>query len=364
MGRNIKVGITHGDFNGVGYEVILKSLADERMNELCTPVIFGSGKAAAYYLKKLGLGDVRFTQIESAADAADGEISIVNVCEECKVDPGTDSPEAGHAAFVALEAACNALKDGSIDVLVTAPINKKNIQCSDFSFSGHTEYLQDRLGKEDSKSLMILFDEHLRVAMVTTHLPVSEIASHITKEIVADTINRFSDALKSDFRCERPKIAVLSLNPHCGDNGLLGKEETEIIEPAIKECNDAGIMVFGPYASDGFFGSGAYRKFDGVVAMYHDQGLAPFKTIAGAYGVNLTAGLPYVRTSPDHGTAYDIAGKNEADESSMRHAIYSAIDVYRAREAYEIARRNPLKKQYVERGADKTVDLTKDTDEE
>lgn len=368
MARPIKVGITHGDINGISYEIILKALGDERITEICTPVIFGSAKLIAYFKKILGIDNFHFNQIKDPADAQEGVINLYNISpEEFKVDLGLPTEESGRAALLALEKGVESLKEGSIDVLVTAPINKHAIHGENFNFPGHTEYLQNRLaetpaeGEKEEKALMVLFNDNLKVALVTTHLPISALSEAITKESVADTIRRFNDSLRKDFAILRPRIAVLSLNPHAGDNGLIGTEEESAIIPAISEAVENDIVCLGPFAADGFFGSGAYRNFDGVVAMYHDQGLAPFKGLAENKGVNFTAGLPFIRTSPDHGTGYDIVAKNQADETSMRDAIYSAIDIFRNRSAFNRATQNPLKKQYIERGADKTVDLTKDS---
>lgn len=360
MARPIRVGISHGDINGISYEIILKALADERIEELCTPVVFGSSRLVTFFRKALGLEDFYFHATNSADDIRDGEINIVNITpDELKVESGQPTAESGRVAFMALERATEALAAGKIDVLVTAPINKSTIQSDQFSFPGHTEYLQAKAA-DGSEALMVLFDDYVRVALVTTHLPMSEIARSIDKEKIMRKLKAFDSSLRCDFGIERPKIAVLSLNPHCGDNGMLGAEEKEIIAPAIEESLDNGVLAFGPYAADGFFGNGAYRNFDGVLAMYHDQGLAPFKALAGNHGVNFTAGLPFVRTSPDHGTGYDIAGKFKADPTSMREAIYKAIDIKRHRDNYLSASANPLRKQYEARGADKSVDLTAD----
>jgi 4-hydroxythreonine-4-phosphate dehydrogenase len=360
--RRIKVGITHGDINGIGYEVILKALEDPRMVELCTPIIYGSAKIASYYRKSLELPGGQLHQIAAAQDAKDGECSIINVVvEDTHLDPGQSTQAAGEAAFAALERAVADLRDGIIDVLVTAPINKHNIQNEQFHFPGHTEYLEASLGNGEDKALMILCDEHLRVALVTTHMPLSQIAGAITQENVLAKIQALDNSLKYDFGIPNPRIAVLSLNPHAGENGLLGTEEQDIIIPAIKEAQDARIEAYGPYAADGLFGSGNYKVFDGVLAMYHDQGLAPFKTVAMEQGINFTAGLNRVRTSPDHGTGYDIAGQGVADASSMRHAIYQAIDIWRNRRRYREIHRNPLRKLYSKKGKDNVVlDLTQD----
>lgn len=360
MAKPIRVGITHGDINGISYEIILKTLADERILELCTPVIFGSSKLMTYFRKNLNLEEIRFSQVRDG-EISDGEINLVNISqEEFKVDCGQPTEESGRAAILSLETAVDALRGGMIDILVTAPINKYAVQNDKFQFVGHTEYLQSAIGNEGDHALMVLFDDFVRVALVTTHKSIRELPDSITKDSVLDTIRRFNSTLKRDFAFDCPRIAVLSFNPHNGDNGLLGDEEQTAVIPAIAEAQNDGIVAFGPYAADGFFGSGAYEKFDGVVAMYHDQGLAPFKALAENRGVNFTAGLPFVRTSPDHGTGYDIAGKNVADPTSMREAIYKGIDIYRNRRAFDRASAHPLRKQYVERGADKTVDLTKE----
>ena len=361
----IRVGITQGDTNGIGYEVILKALQNQQMTELFTPVVYGSAKTASYHRKALELQPVSMNVIRNSADIKDGVNNLVEVAnEDVKVELGVSSEIAGRAAFDALERAVTDLKQGYIDVLVTAPINKKSIQSEQFTFPGHTEYLEASIGDGD-KALMILFSDKIRVALVTTHVPVSRIGEYITKEAVLDKLFAFNRSLKSDFGIVRPRIAVLSLNPHAGDGGLLGKEEQEVIAPAIAEAVEKKVVAFGPYAADGFFGNEMYKHFDGVLAMYHDQGLAPFKTIAMESGVNFTAGLPYVRTSPDHGTGYDIAGKNEANEQSMREAIYAAIDIYRNRCNYAEMTQNPLRRMYFDKSGDKEVlDLTKVEDED
>lgn len=349
MAHPIKVGITHGDINGIGYEVILGALAEEGMMDICTPVIFGYHSIAEKARKLLNLDDLRIYKAQNAASAQPGRISVVEIGQTVpEVVPGSPTPESGKAAVDALNAAVNALKRGEIDVLVTAPISKEAVQSDEFKFPGHTEYLEAQAG-EGYKSRMILFDDHIRVALVSTHLPVSKLAESITKEAVSDAIESLRVALKQDFGFVRPRIAVLSLNPHAGDGGLLGSEENDVIIPCIKEARENGTLAFGPYAADGFFGAGDYRKFDGIVAMYHDQGLAPFKALAGEKGVNYTAGLPFIRTSPDHGTAYGIAWKGEADPTSMREAIYKAIDIKRRRETFLEAAANPLRKLVVDK---------------
>ena len=356
----IKVGITQGDINGIGYEVILKTFADIRMAEMCIPVIYGSAKVASFHRKAMELQPVSFNQINNAKDAVINKVNIINcINEDTKIEIGQSTAIAGEAAYKSLEKAVADLKNGLIDVLVTAPINKHNIQREDFHFPGHTEYLEERFGKDGDKSLMILIKDSLRIALVTGHIPLADVPKSLTKEKIMDAAMRFEASLKRDFRIGRPRIAVLSLNPHAGENGLLGTEENDIITPAIKELQDRKVLCFGPYPADGFFGAGEFAKFDGILAMYHDQGLAPFKTRAMEDGVNFTAGLPIIRTSPAHGTAYGIAGKNEASEESFRQAVYMAIDTFGNRMEFDKAHANPLKKLYVERGGDNEVlDLT------
>ena len=346
--KKIKVGITHGDINGISYEVILKTLEDSRIAELCTPVVYGSAKIAATYRKALELPEVRLTRIDSPAQATDEKIYIINVVpEDTKVEMGQSSEVAGQAAFAALERAVADLKNGDIDVLVTAPINKHNIHSETFTFPGHTEYLESVLADGDSRAMMIMCNENLRVALVSIHDPLSHVAEKITRETVAERIMTFSKSLTEDFAVHAPRIAVLSLNPHAGDNGVIGSEDAEIIIPAIEDARKKKIICFGPYPADGFFGSGAYRKFDGVLAMYHDQGMTPFKTIEGNEAAVLLAGLPIVYTSTVHGMAYDIVGQGTADETGMRNAVYLAIDVYNNRKMNTELGANPLKHYHV-----------------
>lgn len=349
--RKIRVGITHGDINGIGYEVILKTFAEPEMIELCTPVVYGSPKVAAYHRKAMDIS-VNFSIINNGKEIQDGRLNLLScTADELKVDLGKPSEESGKAAFDALEKAIEDYKDGLIDVIVTAPINKNTIQSENFHFPGHTEYIEERVG-EGCKSLMILMKNDFRVALVTGHIPLSEVASSITKELIKEKAEIFNNSLKNDFGIGSPRIAVFSLNPHSGDNGLLGSEEQDIIIPAIEELKVAGIHCFGPYAADGFMGAGLFTHFDGILAMYHDQGLAPFKALAMDEGVNYTAGLPIVRTSPAHGTAYDIAGQGIASEESFRHAVYLAIDVFRHRCMEKEISANPLRKQYYEKRDD------------
>ncbi len=354
MSNLVKVGITHGDSNGVGYEILLKAFSDKRLSEVLTPIIYGSSKVASYHRKVLNSKSIPFNMIENCNEAKEGNINFINVVtQDVRVELGKANETSGQAAYVALEAAVADIKNADIDALVTLPINKDSIQGEGFDFFGHTEYLENRTGdNKKSKALMILVSGGLRVALVTTHLPIAEVAEKITTDLVIEKIRSLNDSLKRDFFIDNPRIAVLSLNPHAGENGLMGKEEQEIITPAIDKCLERGVFCSGPYAADGFFGSENYKKFDAVLAMYHDQGLVPFKTIAMDTGVNFTAGLPIVRTSPAHGTAYDIAGKNEASDESFRQALYMAVDIYRNRIQYDEPRKDPLRKAFFERGKD------------
>ncbi len=364
MSNLVKVGITHGDSNGIGYEVLLKAFSDKRMTELLTPIIYGSSKVASYHRKVLNSRSVPFNMIDSCHEAKGGRVNFINVVQQdVRVEIGKPNETSGEAAYVALEAAVEDLNKLDIDALVTLPINKDSIQGENFSFTGHTDYLENRTSndKRRCKALMILASESLRIALVTTHLPLSEVSPTITKDLIIEKIRTLNDSLKRDFFIDNPRIAVLGLNPHAGENGLLGTEEEEIIQPAIEHCLDRNIICSGPYSADGFFGSNRYKEFDAVLAMYHDQGLIPFKTISMDSGVNFTAGLPIVRTSPAHGTAYDIAGKNQASEESFRQALYMAVDVYRNRVAFDEASKNPLRKAFFERGSDdEKLDLTGD----
>lgn len=360
----IRVGITHGDINGIGYEVILKTFSDSRITELCTPIIYGSSKIAAYHKKAMELAPVNMSVITKAEEAGESRVNIINcVDDETKVELSQATSVAGEAAYKALEAAVSDLSRGLIDVLVTAPINKNNIQNDKFAFPGHTEYLEECFGHHEDKALMILMKDDLRVALVTGHIPLSEVVNKVTKEAILDKLVVFNRSLIQDFGIIKPRIAVLSLNPHAGDKGLIGNEEETVILPAMQEAETKNVMSFGPYPADGFFGASMYEEFDGVLAMYHDQGLAPFKVLAMEDGVNFTAGLSIVRTSPAHGTAYDIAGKNLASENSFRQALYTAIDVHKNRIIHKEATANPLRKQYFDKGGDnEKLDLTKDDD--
>ncbi len=341
MGKII-IGITHGDINGIGYEVILKAFEDTRILEFFTPVIYGSAKIAAFYKKQLSLSGINLNTIQSAEQIDHKRINIINcVNDDLKVELGKSTAESGQASFDSLKTAINDLKEKKIDTIVTAPINKDNIQNEEFHFAGHTEFLGEHFeGKE--RTLMMLVSGKLRIAVATGHIPLKDVAEKLTQEMIVEKIEIMNHALKKDFGIMKPRIAVLGLNPHSGDNGLIGKEEQEIILPAIKEAEERGFLCFGAYPSDGFFGSRRDRHFDGVLAMYHDQGLIPFKTLAMDSGVNYTAGLSIVRTSPDHGTAYDIAGKNVASKKSFVEALYLACDIFKNRKIEEEINKNPL----------------------
>lgn len=339
--EKIKIGITQGDINGIGYEIIIKTLMDNRIMEFCTPIIYGSAKVAAYHRKALDIDNFSFNNIRSAEEASEKRPNIINCLDdEIRVELGKSTNMAGEASFKALEAAVIDLSDGKIDALVTAPINKHNIQSENFRFSGHTEYLQHIF--DTSEVLMLMVSELLKVGVVTGHIPVSKISENITIDKILDKLRILNHSLKQDFGIRKPKIAVLGLNPHAGDKGLLGNEEIDIIIPAIMQAGKEDILAFGPYPSDGFFGSGNYKKFDAVLAMYHDQGLAPFKALIHDEGTNYTAGLPIIRTSPAHGTAYEITGKNEAGFGSFRSAIYLACEIYKNRKLHKEINKDPL----------------------
>ena len=345
--NKFKIGITQGDTNGIGWEIILKALADPRMTELFTPVVYGSPKAAAYYRNTVAeIEAFSFNPVASAAEARRGKANLVACGETADIAPGKPTPEAGRAAVEALCAAMRDLKAGHLDALVTAPFDKETVQADDFRYTGHTEYLAAEL---EGEAMMILCSDVLRVGLVTKHIPVSEIARNITKERIVRDLGTLRRALIEDFGIVEPRIAVMALNPHAGDGGLLGREEQEIIRPAIVEAFSKGVLAFGPFAADGLFAGGGYAKYDGILAMYHDQGLAPFKSLS-PDGVNFTAGLSAVRTSPDHGTAFDIAGKDKADPQSMRNAIYTAIDIVEHRRAWAEWTRNPLQRAERDRG--------------
>ena len=338
------VGVTQGDSNGIGYEVIIKSLADERILDSFTPVIYGSSKLMGFYRKTLhNIGPMDINVIPSAAEARQKKINLVNCLpDNVYAEPGQSTPDSAKAAIKSLEMAVKDLKDGQIDVLVTAPINKRAMNSEGFSSTGHTEYLQQEFGVDDVT--MIMVSSQLKVGVVTGHIPLRDVSKTLTKESILGKLRIMKASLERDFGVNDPKIAVLGLNPHCGDGGLLGDEEQNIILPAVQQAQEEGIQAFGPYSPDGYFGLGNFSRFDATLAMYHDQGLAPFKAIAFSDGVNFTAGLPIVRTSPDHGTAYEMAGRDEADPRSMMSSIYTAIDIFRKRLEYDTLMEGKMKR--------------------
>ncbi len=346
--KPVIVGITQGDGNGIGYEVIIKALADPRILESFTPVIYGSSKIFGFYKKLIhNLDQMDTNVVSSAKDAHPRRINIVNCLpDNIFVEPGQPTPEAAKAAMTSLEWAVKDIRKGDIDVLVTAPINKKAMVNEGFGYTGHTEYLQNAFGVKDIAMFMV--SQTMKVGVVTGHIPLKDVPSSISQEKIISKLHLLNDSLKRDFGVDMPKIAVLSLNPHCGDGGLLGDEEQNIIRPAVEEAVNQGILAFGPYSPDGYFGLGEYSKFDATLAMYHDQGLEPFKALSFSDGVNFTAGLPIVRTSPDHGTAYDMAGRDAADPLSMRASIFTAIDIYRNRIKYDNLLRGKMQERKLE----------------
>ncbi len=348
--EKIKVGISVGDLNGVGIEVILKTFEDSRMLEFCTPVVFGSSKSVSFHKKALGI-DTGIHGVDRMDKVIHNKLNLLNVWKEMiDLELGTPTEISGKYAYESLRRAVAALKKGDIDVLVTAPIDKHNMSSEDFQFPGHTEYLEQEL---EGEALMILMTEELRVGLITGHLPLKEVAAAIDASRIVKKVEIMHQALKNDFSINRPRIAVLGLNPHCGDKGVIGTEDDEIVAPAIAELQKKGRLVYGPYAADGFFGSGNYKNFDGVMAMYHDQGLAPFKTIAFGHGVNFTAGLNKIRTSPDHGTAFDIAGQGKADHQSFREALFAAIELFKSRTSNMELGKNKLEIQRDTRRGDR-----------
>lgn len=337
--ENIIVGISIGDLNGIGSEVVLKTFEDSRLLELCTPVIFANVKIMSF-LKKAYELNLNFHGIDKLEQLVEGKINVLNVWKEhVNIQFGTNDNEVGKFAIKSFVTATTALKENNIDVLITAPINKYNIQSDEFKFPGHTDYLAKEFNEN---ALMFMIYEDLRVGLLTDHVPVNEVAKHLNEKLIASKVQIVNATLKQDFRIEKPKIAVLGLNPHAGDNGVIGKEDEEIIKPALKKIYDSGILVFGPFSADSFFGSNQYKQYDAVLAVYHDQGLIPFKTMSFGNGVNYTAGLSKIRTSPDHGTAFDIAGKGLANADSFKEALYLAIDVFKNRNEYKELTKNPL----------------------
>lgn len=340
--QKIRIGITQGDINGIGYEVILKTLLDIRILDICTPIVYGSPKVAAYHRKTLNISDFSLNIIKSPEDANPKRANIINcLSDDIRVELGKSTATAGEASYLSLKKAVEDAKNGKLDALVTAPINKYNIQSDHFKFSGHTDFLKDYFNVSDV--LMLMTSDFMKVGLLTVHIPLKDIFSFLTIEGISHKIRLMNRSLIEDFRIRKPKIAVLGLNPHAGEEGMLGKEEQEIIKPAIEILKKEDLLVFGPYAADGFFGSGNYLKFDGIFAMYHDQGLIPFKSLVLEEGVNYSAGLPIIRTSPAHGTAFDLAGKNLANHDSFRKAIYTACDIYQNRLFHADIINNPMK---------------------
>mgnify|MGYP003117688154 CR=1 FL=1 len=345
--QKIKLGISIGDINGIGCEVALKTFEDPRMLEFCTPIIFASNKTISQQLKDLEI-NLKFNGVRDAEQAIEGKVNIVNVWKEVpKIEYGQATKEGGDFAIRSLRAAVAALKENKIDVLVTAPINKNNIQSEDFKFPGHTDFLAQEL---DGESLMFMVTNSLRVGLLTDHIAVKDVAKAITPALIRNKVAIMEKSLKTDFGIRRPKIAILGINPHSGDSGTIGEEDDKILKPTIKELFNQGTLVYGPYSADSFFGSNSHQNFDAVLAAYHDQGLIPFKTLSFGKGVNYTAGLDKVRTSPDHGTAYEIAGKGKADESSFKEAVFTAMHVFNNRSEYLELTKNPLQKQKIKRG--------------
>lgn len=356
-GETVKVGITHGDINGIGYEVIIKTFLDQRMLDFCTPILYGSPKVASYHRKTIKATDFNFYPVRNVAQASDSRANIINVYDqEARIDLGKSTNIAGTLSFISLQAAVNDLREGHFHALVTAPINKQNIQSERFDFPGHTEYLARQFNSSDA--LMLMVSEQMRIGVVTGHIPLSKVSETITKERILKKLKVIDYSLRRDFAIARPRIAVMGLNPHAGDEGLLGEEDQSIVTPAIEEAKEMGIMALGPYPADGFFGTMQFRKFDGVLAMYHDQGLVPFKTMSFHNGVNYTAGLPIVRTSPGHGTGFDIAGKNQASPEAFREAIILAVNIYKNRMEWDKLHENQLKENIMA----KKTDLTEDED--
>jgi 4-hydroxythreonine-4-phosphate dehydrogenase len=345
--QRIRVGITHGDINGIGYEIIIKTLQDPRMMETYTMIVYGSSKVASYHRKTLNIPDFNFNLVKKADLAHPRRPNIVNIVEdEIKIDLGKSTPIAGELSLLSLEMAVTDLINHNLDVLVTAPINKQNIQSSNFSFPGHTEYLAQKAGVSDY--LMLMVSDTVRIGVITGHIPISKVASSLTEDLVSRKINIMNDSLIRDFGIQKPRIAVLALNPHAGDDGLIGNEDNTILKPAIEKAYMQQNLVFGPYPADGFFGSGTFNHFDGILAVYHDQGMIPFKLLSFDEGVNFTAGLPFVRTSPAHGTAYEIAGKNEASPEGFRNAVYLAATIFNNRLAYDELQANALHTKPIE----------------
>ncbi|WP_353777167.1 4-hydroxythreonine-4-phosphate dehydrogenase PdxA [Winogradskyella sp. 3972H.M.0a.05] len=338
--EKIRVGISIGDLNGIGSEIIIKTFEDPRMLDFCTPIIFASQQSMSFFKKHFN-SKINFHFANSINQIKHSKVNVVNSWKgNVNIKFGVEDKKIGEFAIKSLETAVKALKSNAIDALVTAPINKHNIQSETFKFPGHTDYLAEQLG---GQSLMFMITENLRVGLLTDHVPVKDVSGHIDEALIISKVNTVHETLKKDFKIAKPKIALLGINPHAGDNGVIGKEDDDIIRPTLLKLKEEGKLVFGPYSADSFFGSNSYKNFDAILAAYHDQGLIPFKTISFGEGVNFTAGLSKVRTSPDHGTAYEIAGKNKADETSFKEAVFKAIQIFRNRNEYEIYASNPLK---------------------
>ncbi|MGD0582331.1 MAG: 4-hydroxythreonine-4-phosphate dehydrogenase PdxA [Bacteroidales bacterium] len=354
--KSIIVGISHGDINGIGYEVIIKALMDNLINELLVPVIYGSPKVAAYHRKALNINNFSFNNIRSVEEAHQKKANMISCLDDnIRVELGKSTSQGAEAALISLERAVEDLKAGKIDALVTAPIDKHSMQSEKFQFPGHTEYLKEKFAVDET--LMFMIGECIKIGIVTGHVPLSQVPALITVSSVLKKIELMNYSLQFDFAVRKPRIAILGLNPHAGDNGLLGKEEEEKIAPAIQKAQQDGILAFGPFPADGFFGAGSFKTFDGVLAMYHDQGLTPFKALSFDTGVNFTAGLPVIRTSPVHGTAFSIAGKGEASENSFRQALYTACDIFRNRQMFNQITRNPLRRQDIDIHSDHVDEL-------
>jgi 4-hydroxythreonine-4-phosphate dehydrogenase len=356
------IGFTCGDLNGIGIELIIKALSDNRIFEQCTPVVFASNKSINFYRKSLPEINFTYQAVRDFSRISHKQVNIFNCWdEEVPINPGQLNETGGKYAKISLQQAAKALKEIQIHGLVTAPIHKKNIQSADFAYPGHTPFLKSVFALKDV--LMLMTASNLRVGVVTEHVPVKDVAQEITKESIISKLNILNGSLKRDFGIDKPRIAVLGLNPHAGDDGLIGSEEQTIIKPAIRECKDKGALVFGPYSADAFFARGQFQSFDAVLAMYHDQGLIPFKSLAVGEGVNFTAGLPAVRTSPDHGTAFDIAGKGTADPSSFQAAIFECVDIINRRAVYDENHSNPLRKMsnvIIANATDETIEVSEE----
>ncbi len=345
--KRIKIGITHGDINGISYEVIIKTFQDNRIFDFCTPIIYGSPKVAAYHRKALNVSSFNFNSIPKAEDASPRKTNLINCLDDnVRVELGKSTPMAGESALISLEQAVNDLKEGKIDALVTLPLNKDTTKSGDYSFLGHTNFLTEKFNA--SESLILMTSETMKVGVVSGHVPISDVNKYITVDNILKKLKLLNNTLIKDFAIQKPKIAVLGLNPHAGDSGTIGKEEEEIIIPAIaKAKEEENILAIGPFSADGFFGSDSFSKFDAILAMYHDQGIAPFKALNFGSGVNYTAGLPIIRTTPDHGTAYELAGLGKASANSLRQAIYLACNIYHNREQHKELTANPLPKYVV-----------------